>query len=82
MGCVQRMSFTRVIRFDLGPAKSLQWQSSFCMQNESSRRDPARHFYVPVPAGTPAQYRMESSLFVDFQCQTDRLACGWFMGQR
>jgi hypothetical protein len=57
---------THVISFDLGLAKSLQWQNSFYIQNEISHSDPARHFYVPVPAGTPTQYRMESSLFVNF----------------
>jgi hypothetical protein len=82
MDCVQRVPLRRVIRFALGLAKSLQWQNSFCMQKEVSRGDPARHFHVPVRAGTPTQYQMESSLLVDFQCQSGMLACGRFMGQR
>lgn len=57
---------THSIRFDLGLAPFLQWQNIFYIQNEISRNDPARHFYVPVQAGTPTQYRMESSLFVNF----------------
>ena len=54
------------IRFDLGLASFLQWQNIFYIQNEISRNDPARHFYVPVQEGTPTQYRFVSSLFVDF----------------
>ena len=57
---------TSGFRFDLGLAKFLQWQNIFYIQNEISPNDPARHFYVPLPQGTPTQYRMESSLFVNF----------------
>lgn len=57
---------THALRFDLGLAKYLQWQNAFYIQNEISPNDPARHFYVTLPRGTPTQYRMESSVFVNF----------------
>ncbi len=57
---------THAVRFDLGLAKYLQWQNIFYVQNEMSPNNPARHFYVPIPQGTPALFRMESSLFVNF----------------
>jgi hypothetical protein len=54
------------MRFDLGLASFLQWQNIFYIQNEISRNDPARHFFVPVQEGAATQYRFESSLFVNF----------------
>jgi Putative porin len=57
---------THAIRFDVGLARFLQWQNIFYIQNGLNPNDPARHFYVPVPAGTPTQYRAESSLFINF----------------
>ncbi len=57
---------THAIRFDLGLTKFLQWQNILYIQNEISPNDPARHFYVPLPQGTPTQYRVESSLFAHF----------------
>jgi hypothetical protein len=57
---------THSIRFDLGLAKFLQWQNTLYIQNEISGNDPSRHFYVPVPKGTPTQYRIQSALFVNF----------------
>ena len=47
-------------------ARFLQWQNTFYIQNEISRNDPARHFYVPVQEGTATQYRFESNIFVSF----------------
>jgi len=57
---------THAARFDLGLARFLQWQNIFYIQNEISRNDPARHFFVPVQGGAETQYRFESSLFVNF----------------
>jgi hypothetical protein len=54
------------MRFDVGLAPFLQWQNIFYIQNEISRNDPARHFYVPVQEGAATQYRFESNLFVNF----------------
>lgn len=54
------------MRFDVGLARFLQWQNIFYIQNEISRNDPARHFFVPVQEGAATQYRFESSLFVNF----------------
>ena len=53
-------------RFDVGLARFLQWQNIFYIQNEISRNDPARHFYVPVQEGAATQYRIETNLFVNF----------------
>ncbi|HTG60373.1 MAG TPA: putative porin [Terriglobia bacterium] len=57
---------TNMIRFDLGLAKFLQWQNILYIQKEISGNDPARHFYVPIPAGAATQYRAETQLFVNF----------------
>ena len=57
---------TNMIRFDLGLAKFLQWQNILYIQKEISGTDPARHFYVPIPAGAATQYRAETQLFVNF----------------
>jgi hypothetical protein len=57
---------TNMIRFDLGLAKSLQWQNILYIQKEISGNDPARNFYVPIPAGAATQYRAETQLFVNF----------------
>lgn len=54
------------MRFEVGLARFLQWQNIFYIQNEISRNDPARHFFVPVQEGAATQYRFESSLFVNF----------------
>jgi hypothetical protein len=57
---------THSFRFDVGLAKFLQWQNILYIQNEISPNDPARHFYVPLPAGTATQFRVQSSLFANF----------------
>jgi len=57
---------THSIRFDVGLAPFLQLQNILYIQNEISPNDPARHFYVPLPRGTPTQYRAESCIFVNF----------------
>ena len=57
---------THSFRVDVGLTRFLQWQNILYIQNEISSSNPARHFYVPVPAGTPTLYRVESSLFVNF----------------
>ncbi len=57
---------THATRFDLGLTRFIQWQNIFYIQNEISRNDPARHFYVPVQEGAATQYRFESSLFFIF----------------
>jgi hypothetical protein len=57
---------THAARIDLGLARFLQWQNIFYIQNEISRNDPARHFFVPIQEGAGTLYRFESSLFVNF----------------
>jgi hypothetical protein len=57
---------THAIRFDVGLTRFLQWQNIFYIQNEISGNDPARHFFVPVQAGAATQYRVQSSLFLNF----------------
>lgn len=57
---------TNMIRFDLGLARFLQWQNIVYIQKEISGDDPARHFFVPIPAGAATQYRAETQLFVNF----------------
>jgi hypothetical protein len=57
---------THSFRFDVGLARFLQWQNILYIQNEISPNDPARHFYVPVPQGAGTQFRVQSSLFVNF----------------
>jgi hypothetical protein len=57
---------THSLRFDVGLAKFLQWQNILYIQNEISPNDPARHLYVPLPAGTATQFRVQSSLFANF----------------
>jgi hypothetical protein len=57
---------TQAFRFDVGLTRFLQWQNIFYIQNEISGSDPARHFFVPVQAGAATQYRVQSSLFVNF----------------
>jgi hypothetical protein len=57
---------THSVRMDMGLASFLQWQNILYIQNELARNDPARHFYVPVQAGTATQFRVESSMFVNF----------------
>jgi hypothetical protein len=50
----------------VGLAKFLQWQNILYIQKEISGNDPARNFYVPIPAGAGTQYRAETQLFVNF----------------
>jgi hypothetical protein len=57
---------TNMIRFDVGLAKFLQWQNILYIQKEISGNDPARNFYVSIPAGAGTQYRAETQLFVNF----------------
>jgi hypothetical protein len=57
---------THAIRFDLGLTRFLQWQNILYIQDEISPNDPARHFYVPIPEGAATQFRIQSSLFVNF----------------
>jgi hypothetical protein len=57
---------THEFRVDVGLGRFMEWQNIFYIQNEISPNDPARHFYVPVPEGTPTSYRAESAVFVHF----------------
>jgi hypothetical protein len=54
------------MRVDVGLARFLQWQNIFYIQNEISRNNPARHFFVPVQEGAATQYRFESSVLANF----------------
>ncbi len=57
---------THEVRIDLGLSRFLVWQNLFFIQNEISGNDPARNFFVPIPAGTPTQYRVQSQLQFKF----------------
>jgi hypothetical protein len=57
---------THEIRFDLGLTKFLTWQNYLYIINPRRPSDPARHFYVPVPAGANTQYRLQSQLQFKF----------------
>jgi len=57
---------THEIRVDVGLSRFLTWQSYLYIQKEISGNDPARHFYVPLPAGAARQYRVQSQLQFKF----------------
>lgn len=57
---------THEFRVDVGLSPALAWQNYLYIQNEISGSDPARHFFVPLPAGTATQYRVQSQLQVTF----------------
>ena len=57
---------THEIRFDVGLSRHLAWQNLFFIQNEISGNDPARNFFVPIPAGAATQYRLQTQLQFSF----------------
>jgi hypothetical protein len=57
---------THEIGIDLGLSRFLAWQNYLYIQNEISGNDPTRHFFVPIPAGTATQYRVQSQLQFKF----------------
>jgi hypothetical protein len=57
---------THEIRIDVGLSRFLTWQNLFFIQKEISSNDPARHFYVPIQAGTATQYRLQTQLQFKF----------------
>ena len=57
---------THEIRVDVGLTRFLAWQNLFFIQNEISGNDPARNFYVTIPAGAATQYRLQSQLQFKF----------------
>ncbi len=54
------------IRFDVGLSRFLAWQNYLYIQNEIRGNNAARHFFVPTPAGTATQYRLQSQLQFKF----------------
>jgi Putative porin len=55
-----------MFRFDLGLAKSLQWQNIFYIMQPLAPNDPARDFYVPLQLGANNTYRFQSQFQFSF----------------
>jgi hypothetical protein len=54
------------LRFDLGLARSLQWQNLFFIQNARQANNPAQQFFVPVQRGANTTYRYLGQLAFTF----------------
>ena len=57
---------THMLRFDVGLNKFMVWQNILFIQNELAGNDPARNFFVNLPAGTARQYRYQGQLQFSF----------------
>jgi hypothetical protein len=57
---------THGIRLDFGLNKFLEWDNKLFIQDPVRGNDPARNFFVPVPAGVNTSYRIQSEFNVKF----------------
>jgi len=57
---------THQFRLDLGLTTFLKRKTLLYIQDEIRKDDPARDFYVPLPAGAATQYRIQSQFLFQF----------------
>ncbi|MEP7273191.1 MAG: putative porin [Acidobacteriota bacterium] len=57
---------THHLRYDIGLAKGLQWQSLLFIQNELRNSGQYPKFFVPLNAFTPRQFRIQEQLVFTF----------------